>query len=135
MQVDVAVLADCANIAEGGKLNVMGMFDRIWATEFPATHAFMVLAVRMRLEYGDEGNHRFEIDLHDEDGAKFGGVVAELTVGKIMPGQREVVSQILSFPGLRFPRPGEYGFTIRWDGTEKATVPLSLVRPPAPPPA
>ncbi len=53
MKVQLAVLADQANVAPPGKLNIMGIFDTIGAEKFPTTLAFMVLAIRLKLEYED----------------------------------------------------------------------------------
>jgi len=131
MRVEVAVVADYANQAEGQKLNVMGVFDRIHAPSFPTVHAFMVLAFRLRLEFGDrDQTHKLEIGLFDEDGQQLGGGGGEIGVGAISAGDRLVISQILPFPGIVFPHAGEYSFVLKWNGAEVATVPISLVQQP-----
>lgn len=72
MNVQVAVLADSANVAAGDKLNVMGVFDTIQTPAFPAAHPFMVLALRLRLDYEDGGKtHDLLISLRDEDGREY----------------------------------------------------------------
>jgi uncharacterized protein DUF6941 len=38
MDVQVAVLADYANVAAGDKLNVMGIFDTVFAPTLPTVH-------------------------------------------------------------------------------------------------
>ncbi|HMU61573.1 MAG TPA: hypothetical protein PKA66_07315 [Gemmatimonadales bacterium] len=127
MQVEVAVVADYANMAENGKLNVMGMFDRITAPRFPVRHAFMVLALRIRVEWEDrDKTHRIQITLEDADGKALGGGEGQVVVGPIPPGERSVLSQILPFANIEFPRAGEYRFRISWDGQPKAEVPLTL---------
>ena len=132
MIVDVAVVADYANLADGGKLNVMGMFDRILAPSFPTHHAFMVLAFRLRVDFEDRDKvHKVEIGLYDEDGHKWGGGTGDVTVGSVPPGGRAVLSQILPFPGIIFPKSGEYHFQLLWDGVEKARIPLTLMHAPA----
>ena len=134
MKVEVAVVADYANTAEGGKLNVMGMFDHISAASFPSTHASMVLALRLRLDFEDrEKDHAIKVQLVDEDGRLMGGGDWALKVGAIPPGERQIVSQLLSFVNTEFQRPGEYAFVLSWDGEEKARIPLTLsLRPPQP---
>jgi hypothetical protein len=72
MDVQVAVLADYANIAAGDKLNVMGIFNTIFASAFPTVHPFMVLALRLRLGYEDGGKtHDLVVSLRDEDGREY----------------------------------------------------------------
>jgi len=67
--VQVAVLADYANIAAGDKRNVMGIFDTLFAPAFPTVQPFMVLALRLRLSYEDGGRtHDLAVSLRDEDG-------------------------------------------------------------------
>ena len=134
MRVEVAVLADYANIAEGGKLNVMGMFDHIRAPSFPCVHPSMVLALRLRVEFEDRArDHAIEVRLVDEDGQLLGGGDGKISVGPIPPGEGQIVNQILPFVHAVFPKAGGYSFLVRWDGEEKARVPLSLtqVAPPA----
>ena len=38
MEIDLALLADAATIDASGKLNILGIFDRIGVTQFPAQH-------------------------------------------------------------------------------------------------
>jgi len=124
--VEMAVVADYGNLSDG-KLNVMGVFDRIWTTAFPTVHPSLVLAFRLRLEFEDrDKGHRVEIELVDEDGGKHGGGVGEIEPVGIQAGERQVVSQILPFTGVVFPRAGEYAFVLRWDGAEKVRVPFTV---------
>ena len=88
MDVQVAVLADYANVAAGEKLNVMGIFDTIASTTFPFVHPFMVLALRIRLDYEDgEASHDLAIALRDEDGRDYFRASAKANVTKIEPGR------------------------------------------------
>ena len=51
----MAVLADEANVSQEGKLNLMGIFDRIAAAEFPVVHPKMVFAFRVEADFADSG--------------------------------------------------------------------------------
>ena len=55
MKIPMAFLADEANISQEGKLNVLGIFDRIAAAEFPVVHPRMVFAFRVQADFGDGG--------------------------------------------------------------------------------
>ena len=69
MRITIAALADYANIAEGGKLNLSGVFDTIWVKKTPVVHPFMVLALRMEFEYEDgDSTHALVVSLRDMDG-------------------------------------------------------------------
>ena len=43
MEITKALVADYANVAEGGKLNVLGIFTTIFTASFPAVHPSMQL--------------------------------------------------------------------------------------------
>jgi hypothetical protein len=47
MELLTILAADYANIAQGGKLNVMGIFRNINALKFPAKHSSMTLVVKL----------------------------------------------------------------------------------------
>lgn len=131
MYVQVAVLADCANVAAGDKLNVMGVFDTVLAPAFPTVLAFMVLALRLRLEYEDNGRtHDLAISLKDEDGREYLKAEAKADVKDIRPGAVQHINHILNFAALGFGKPGHYAFHIGWDGEEKARVDLFVAKAP-----
>ena len=46
MDVDLALLADAATIDGAGKLNILGIFDRVHTPNFPARHPKMALVLR-----------------------------------------------------------------------------------------
>jgi uncharacterized protein DUF6941 len=133
MDVQVAVLADYANVATGDKLNVMGIFDTIAAAVFPAVQPFMVLALRIRLDYEDGGRtHDLAISLRDEDNREYLRAASKAAVGRIQPGQFQNVNQVLNFASMGFGKPGKYAFRVAWDGVEKARVDLVVVQGPPP---
>ena len=48
MRVPLAVLADYANVTTDGKLNIMGIFNRIFASALPVVHPQMRLVMRFQ---------------------------------------------------------------------------------------
>lgn len=129
MNVQLAVLADAANVAPPGKLNVLGIFDTIVVRDFPAIHASMVLAMRLRLDYDDRaGEHVLEVVLQDEDGKQYMHGKASANVPQIPPGEHAIINQILNFAQAAFGSPGHYSFRVRWDGVEKAQLDLNVVK-------
>lgn len=134
MEVQLAVLADAANIAQQGKLNILGVFDTIWAANFPAVHPSMVVALRLRLEYGDgAGDHDLEVVLQDEDGKESVRAKAVAHVRAIAPGEWTHLNHILTLTGTGFGTPGRYSFRVRWDGVEKTRVDLKVLAAATPP--
>jgi len=122
--ISMAVLADCANVAPIQKLNVMGVFDTLFAKSFPTIHPFMVLVIQFRCEYSDAGEHKLTVKLKDDDAKEFGSGGTIVTVPKIPPGEFAHANQILTFAGVQLTKPTRYHFDIAWDGVSKCHVPF-----------
>jgi hypothetical protein len=70
LEVAIAALANDANVASDGNLNLLGIFDTIAAPGFPVRHASMVFAFRVRFEYEDRKQlKRLDVRLLNPDGA------------------------------------------------------------------
>lgn len=133
MEVQLAVIADCANIAAGDKLNILGVFDTIRVRRFPYRHPFFSLALRIRLEYADgEDDHKLSAVLVDADGKTLVRADVAFPGRAIEPGSFLHLNPILNFAGSTFARAGEYAFRILWDGKERQLVRLRLLELPAP---
>lgn len=129
MNVQLAVLADAANVAAGRKLNIMGIFDTIAERDFPAVHPSMVLAMRIRLDYGDGSKtHKLAICLMDVDNKVLMRAETPQEIGKLDPGQVAHVNHVLSFSHVAFGGPGQYSFRIYWDDKEKERVDLNITQ-------
>ena len=133
MEVALAVLADYANISREGKLNIMGVFDRIWSERFPAVYPQMQLVLRLEANPAEAGAKKaIEIQLMTEDGRRVFGLGMEMAfevkdktkpVGKLMK-----TDQIVGLQGIRFDAPGSYQFVILINAETKRTVPLEVLQ-------
>jgi hypothetical protein len=109
----MALLADYANIAQGGKLNVLGIFKAIYSSAFPAVHPQMQLIFMWESSRAESGRtKRIEIELCDADGKKMGSLGADFKVPEGTPGKKIQGSQIIGFNNVAFPKSGEYVFNI-----------------------
>ena len=70
MDVDLALLADAATIDGAGKLNILGIFDRLHTPKFPARHPKMALVLRFSAPLTETGSHEIEITLKDPVGSE-----------------------------------------------------------------
>jgi hypothetical protein len=128
MRVRVAVLADAANVAEPGKLNIMGIFDTIYCRTFPSLHPLMVLVLQFEVSFDDAGRtHELAVALKDEDLKEFAKAVSKVAIRNIPAGRSGVAHQIMQFAGMQFTRPGSYRFHVVWDGKEVDQVPLHVL--------
>src|SRR5688572_5050423 len=128
MQVALLLAADYANVAQGGKLNVMGIFDNIRAATFPARHASMHLVVKLAAEPGEGGQMRaITILLIDEDGGEVMRMTQELQIPPHIGGRRPEMNFIMELRDVVFPSPGVYEFVVQVDRDTKATLPVHLM--------
>lgn len=133
MEIDLALLADAATIDVSGKLNILGIFDRISVPSFPTSHPHLALVFRLSASMDESGQHRVEIILRDPDGeeAKMPPIRGDL---QVRPGQgggfgqtRIRIPQVVNIDRLRFEKAGKYTFHVSVDGEERAAVPLMVV--------
>jgi hypothetical protein len=134
MNVTLAVLADYANISQEGKLNIMGVFDVIYAETFPTVHPEMKLVVQYEAGTADgQATHEIEIQLMDADGRKPMVVNGQVGVGEVHAGFPVKANSILNIRNAQFERPGDFVFNILVDGEVKHQVPLKVLRITKPP--
>jgi hypothetical protein len=68
MDLDFGLMADAATVDGSGKLNVLGVFDRIQAREFPARHGRISLVLRFSAGVDEVGSHEVVIRLRAPGG-------------------------------------------------------------------
>jgi hypothetical protein len=132
MKVTLALLADFANKSADGKLNILGVFSRIFAEKYPAIHPEMKLVVRFEMHPAELGQtKRLQIQLRDEQGKQIFELAGDLTVepqtGAPSSGEMVHTDSILSLSGLPIDAPGTYEFVILVNGDVKGTVPFKAV--------
>lgn len=126
MIITLATVADAANVSQQGKLNVLGAFDTIRATQFPAVHPTMSLVFSMLAEVEDsQTEFDLNVSLIDEDGQKLWSAQGKVEVASMVPGQFGQSSQIITLTNVRFDKPGRYRFRIS-EGPEKAPTDVVL---------
>jgi hypothetical protein len=132
MEVDLALLADAATIDASGKLNILGVFDRLGGIGLPLRHPRMAMVLRFTAGVQEAGRHEVEITLRDPDGDEIVRVDGEMHLapapGAVGEGVR--VPHVLNMDGLVFPKAGRYGFDVRVDGEHHATIPLVVASGP-----
>lgn len=67
MRIEVFSLCDAATV-EAGKLNILGAFDSIWVSAFPAVHPQCAIALRIRFDAIEKGEHKIVVNFVDADG-------------------------------------------------------------------
>ena len=125
------VAADYAAVEpQTGKLNVIGVFTRIIAQEFPTTHHRMYLAVKFEGEIIDGSRPRqLSVTLASEDGEDIFALEGEFRMLESPPGIPPQCGLVVELNQLRFERPGDYRFYVRVnDGELDESSVLQLVQ-------
>lgn len=131
MEIDLAVLADAATIDAAGKLSILGIFDRIGVSQFPAQHGRVTLVLRFTAGTSEIGSHEVNIRMADPDGAEVLSLSGDMQlVGGPAARDGIRVPHILNLDGLIFRGPGMYSFDVKVDGEHHVSIPLSVEGPP-----
>jgi len=133
MNVEVLVLCDAATDT-GGKLNLLGAFDTIYARQIPVVHQHCSIAVRLRFSQVEAGEHRLRLSIIDADGRK---VIPDMDGSlQVRLAERQItaaVNLVINLQQVKFAAYGEYRIDLAVDGTAVGSLPF-YVRPLPPPP-
>ena len=125
MHVALALLADGANVTREGKLNLLGIFDTIFARTFPVTHPQMQLVLRFEAEPHEAGKRRdVEVQFLAGDGRPLFRLPGAVMVQQRTVGDTVRMDQIVTLNNVQLEHPGPYRFHVVVDGEPAATVPL-----------
>jgi hypothetical protein len=125
MKVEIFTLCDAATVDAGGKLNVLGSFDRLHANETPVTHPMCALAIKMRFERLEEGQKRIRISFMDSDGKPVMQTLDAGTQVAFPPDEHSVTAcLVLNLQQMKLPNFGEYSIDLGVDGRHEASIPL-----------
>lgn len=134
MKTEVFALCDAAT-QWAGKLNILGTFDTIFSPQLPATHPQCSVAIRLRFEKIEEGEHRVRVNLVDEDGHLVMPSF-DLNLKVQMPEGVQSISTnwVINIQRLQFKSYGQYAIHLAVDGRSEASLPLFVREPPQPSP-
>ena len=128
MQVEVFAICDAAT-SDNGKLNILGSFDTIWVRKFPAVYPHCAVAVKMRFQVVEKGDHALAVRFIDEDGHNILPPASGSFSVAMPPEQRSASADIvLNIQSLNLVKPGEYALELSVDGHNTISLPL-FVRP------
>ena len=125
MKVEIFTLCDAATADAGGKLNILGSFDRIHAANVPVTHPLCALAIKLRFERLEEGPKRVRISFMDSDGKAVMPTLDANTQVMFPPEEHTVTAcMVLQIQQMKLPNYGEYSIDLAIDGRHEASIPL-----------
>jgi hypothetical protein len=121
VDVEYMHICDYAFTAEGGKACIIGIFDQVRATSFPATQAYMVAAIRLTGTPHESGDVRVEI------GRPNGDVVTGATAHVTITAEG-YANLNCNFVTIQFPSEGRYTFKVSTGGKTLATTSIRVLK-------
>jgi hypothetical protein len=131
MDVEVFALCDAATDT-GGKLNLLGAFDRINTRQFPLVHPHCAIALRLRFDRIEEGEHQVKINIIDADGSPvIPGIDGKIGIKFRDDMQSLCANIVFNMNGLKLENPGSYSIELALDGRYEKSLPLTVAEIPA----
>ena len=128
MKLEVFCLCDAATVS-GGKLNILGIFDVIYAGQVPVLHAQCAIAIRLRFQRIEEGEHRLKLNVVDEDGHPVMRTLDGNLAVKFGPeDETSTANFIVNLQQLKLEKFGTYSIDMALDSRHEASLPL-MVKP------
>ena len=126
MNVEIFTLADHAE-DYGGKLCILGTFDSIVTHALPSVHPHCSIALRLRFQKSEEGNHAVRIVMIDADGRNYGPQLDGNLAVAVADGNETATSNlVLGLNGFPLTKAGTYHLDLVLDGQLVARLPLTV---------
>ncbi len=131
MRVEILALCDGAN-ADGGKLSLLGAFDTIWVQKVPITYPYCAIALRIRFDNIEKGEHKVTVNFVNEDGKHIiPALNGAIKLDFLLEQKSASANVILNLQGIKFEACGEYAIDLAIDGRSEMSLPLFVKeRPP-----
>ena len=135
MELTLALLADYANVSQEGKLNVLGIFDVIFAKSLPSRVPVCHLVLRFLADASEKGSKKqLQFKLLDPDGKQLVEVSGELAILSGGPPGPVTLDLLSSIEWLAFEQYGAHQLSILVNGEHKRSIGVTVLSPPTPPP-
>lgn len=128
MVVEIFSICDAAT-DYGGRLNILGAFEGIAASSAPIQRDRCSLAIRMRFEAAETGEHSIDIQFMDADANPVGPRVTAKVNVKVHAGRASGAHNlVLNINGMRFPHFGVYDIQLKVDSVVRSSIPLLVAQ-------
>lgn len=124
MQLQYSFICEAATVSADGKLNVLGIFNRIGFQEYPGRMHRIVLVISCMGGMQDYGMHRLDVRLMGPDGMN---IVEPLHMHIDIESEGGSANVIGEYNGLDFKEPGPYSFEIQLDDKHFSSLELDVV--------
>jgi len=127
MFIEVFSLCDAATVDAAGKLNVLGAFDTIWSAKMPAVYPQCAIALRLRFENIERGEHAITINFVDLDGKHLiPSANGKIHINFSSEQRSQSANLVFNLQMLRIEKPGEYSIDLAVDNRKEVSLPLFI---------
>src|ERR1700690_3112596 len=127
MNIEVFSLCDAATVDVSGKLNVLGAFDTIWAARMPAVYPQCAIALRVRFDGIERGEHRVTVNFVDLDGKHIiPGANGTINIHFSDDQRSGSANLVFNLQMLKLENLGEYSIDLAVDSRKEASLPLFI---------
>jgi len=127
MKVELFTLADYAVAVPGGKLTIVGTFDRLTPPKLPYQQPPFYLVGKLRFDATETGEKRIKFTISNPDG-KMIGALPEVKVPVALRGDDYTASMqvVLAINGLPLTEAGDHSINLLIDDKTEATLLLTI---------
>ena len=126
MHIELFSLCDAAT-ADIGKLNMLGAFDTIFVPKIPLVYPHCVVAIRIRFQRDEKGEHIVNVNVVDFDGKRVLPTMSSTINVSFAEDQRSSsLNLIFNIQMLKFETLGEHSVDLTVDGERRASLPLYI---------
>lgn len=113
---------------QDGVLSVLGAFDFISVSTIPYTHPACTVAIRLRFESLEAGEHKIAITIVDADGIRLMPQIVQKLNIEMPPGCSSIaINRTMNFHrSLTFAKYGDYAIDLEVDGKHEGSLPLAV---------
>ena len=117
-----------AGAGADGRLNIHGIFNELYALDFPARQDRIVFAGIVEWQHDLQGQVPFKMDLADVEGLSIFTIDGHTDIEHQPSARSPAKTQfILPMTNVVFPAPGRYQMRIDFDGNEIAGPSIYLI--------
>lgn len=127
MKIELLALCDYAVAAPGGKLTIVGTFDRLKLPKVPCQLPSFYLVTKVRFALTEEGDKRLKFTFADPDGKLIGALPEVRVPVKVREDDYTAAMQaVLRIDGLPLSQAGDHSVHLLVDDVIEATAQLTI---------
>ena len=133
MNIEIAAICDAATAnGIGGRLNILGAFDRVFPAQFPFVIPQCAAAFRIRYQRAETGTHKLALSIEDVCGHPIVPVMeSNIPFEPVATGlDTAAINLVLNMQRLQITRPDKYIVRLIVDDEELIFLPLYILEDP-----